>query len=689
MPEQIEKNEAQELAIKTVDGQVLLISCPGSGKTTTMLRRIDYMIKTGIPAEQILMVTFTDAAASEMKERFTKQYGVSSATFSTIHSLCLRIISDGMVIPPRIISGEEQYSLIRDALVGIRIPAWNSKKDILADISAFKNSGKSIEIFSPSILRTEEFRKVFYAYENEKERRAYVDFDDLLLICKKLLSENSGLLEKYRKKYRYIMVDEYQDTNNVQKDIIYLLAGPDGNLCVVGDDDQSIYGFRGANPHIMLDFGKDYPSCKKIDMNINYRSCPEIIHAASNLIENNTQRFAKDIRAFRDGRGDVIYNSANDRAGEIGFIVTEIERLCHGEFPFSKVAILARTNMQMDEIAAVLEKKNIPYRSGDLIPDIYEHFVFGDILAYLKLINGDGNAGDLMRILNRPNRYVSENTIRRMSPLVADPVLSLSNSIFSSDSGRVDELKTLSHQMVSLRETRNLKAQVDGILNLIGYRRFLSDYAKRMDIPDSVLFGKVSYYLSDLNTHRFSDWRQWEYYASRHIMTHKNALQARTKDAVALSTMHRSKGLEWDVVFLVDCCRGVTPSAKAGSGDALEEERRLFYVAATRARETLYVLNYTTKAGAGKEETPVKPSEFIAELQGKLQREREKQVLASQKRSENIEKAVSEFEEGEPKRFRPGMPVRHKTLGNGIVVSKNLFFVNIRFGNQIKMFPLK
>lgn len=689
MPEQIEKNEAQERAIKTVEGQVLLISCPGSGKTTTMLRRINHMIKTGIPAGQILMVTFTDAAALEMKERFIKQYGSSSVTFSTIHSLCLKVMSDHMTSLPRIVSGEEQYSLLKDALVGIRIPAWNSKKDVLSDISALKNSGKPIDSFSPSCLRADAFKKVFDAYECEKERRAYVDFDDLLLICKKLLSENSKLLEKYRKKYRYIMVDEYQDTNGIQKDIIYLLAGPDGNLCVVGDDDQSIYGFRGANPNIMLGFEHDYPSCEKIDMSINYRSRPEIINSARDLIENNKQRFRKDIRPFRDGHGTIIYNSANDRTGEIDFLASEVERITLDNVSLSSMAILARTNMQMEEIAAALEKKNIPYRSGDVIADIYESFIFGDILAYLRLINGDGNTRDLVRIINRPNRYIQESSIHTLVSDAMGTIFALSDSGFTTRGHCDDERKIFYQQIITLRETGSLAAQVDGILNTIGYKRFLNDYAKRTDIPESVLLGKILYYLKDLDTHQFSDYRQWERHASHHIMMHKSALRAKDKNALTLSTMHRSKGLEWDVVFLVDCCSGITPITKANSIEAIEEERRLFYVAATRARETLYVLNYKTKSGSGKENAIVKPSIFIEELQGKLQRERMKQVQAVKKHSENIEKVTSEFEDGEPKRFRPGMSVRHKTLGDGVVVTKNLFFVNIRFGDQIKMFPIK
>ena len=655
MPEQIQENKAQEQAIKTINGQVLLISCPGSGKTTTMLRRIDYMLDSGVPAEQILMVTFTDAAATEMKERFARQYNKTGVTFSTIHSLCLKVIMDGISSPLRIITQQEQYALLRDILIEVRLPATVNRKDILTDISAFKNSGGILASFIPTFIDEDAFKKIYFAYEAEKEKRMFVDFDDLLLICKKLLSENSKLLEKYQSRYRYIMVDEYQDTNNVQKDIIYLLAGSDGNLCVVGDDD---------------------------------RSRPEIINAAKDLIENNKERFSKDIQPFRDGHGSVIYNSSDVRADEINFMIGEIQKLHHENIPYRNMSILSRTNMQMDEIAAALEKNKIPYHSGDVIPDVYEHFIFGDILSYLRLVNGDSSVKDLIRIINRPNRYVQESAVRNLGSASPSIILNIANSIFSEHKRYADELKKFYSQLLIVKEFDSVKEQVVGILNIIGYRHFLEDYAKRVDIPDSVFFDKVSYYIRELETHRFSDYQKWERYAFHHIAQHREKLKSAGKDCVTLSTMHRSKGLEWDVVFLTDCCQGVTPISKASTLEAVEEERRLFYVSVTRARERLYILNYKNKA-IGKKELPIKPSIFIKELNGDVKRERLRQMQLSKNQEDEVKSVISDFEEGEPKRFQVGMPVHHKVFGEGVVVSKNLFFVNIRFGNQLKMIPIK
>lgn len=688
MPEQIQENRAQEQAIKTINGQILLISCPGSGKTTTMLRRIDHMLNVGIPAEQILMVTFTDAAATEMKERFAKQYNKTGVTFSTIHSLCLKVITDSISSPLRIITQQEQYALLKDILIEVRIPATVNRKDILTDISAFKNSGGILDLFIPTFIESDAFKKIYFAYEAEKDKKMFVDFDDLLLICKKLLSENRMILEKYQSKYRYIMVDEYQDTNNIQKDIIYLLTGSDGNLCVVGDDDQSIYGFRGANPRVMLDFEKDYPSCKKIEMSVNYRSRPEIINAAKDLIENNKDRFPKDIQPFRNGHGTVIYNSSDVRADEISFMIGEIKKLHCDNIPYSNISILSRTNMQMDEIAAALEKDKIPYRSGDVIPDVYEHFIFGDILSYLRLINGDGSVKDLIRIINRPNRYVQESTVRNLGSASPTTILNIANSMFSEHKRYADELKKFYSQLIIVKEFDTVKDQVNGILDIIGYRRFLEDYAKRTDIPDSVFFDKASYYIRDLETHRFSDYQKWERYAFYQITQHREKLKNTEKDCVTLSTMHRSKGLEWDVVFLTDCCQGTIPISKASTAEAIEEERRLFYVSVTRAKERLYVLNYKNKT-VGKKKSPVKPSIFIKELNGDVRREQLRQIQLSKNHENVVKSVISDFEEGEPKRFQVGMCIHHKVFGEGIVVSKNLFFLNIRFGNQLKMIPLK
>ena len=384
----MEKNSAQDEAIRTHKGQVLLISCPGSGKTTTMIRRIHSMTEAGIPASSIAMVTFTEAAAREMKDRYHKSYGECGAMFCTIHSLCLKILSQVLGKPPRILSPEDQASLIRSSIRDAKIPAATAVKEIQNDISVFKSKVSDLDTFCPSLLSSEEFLRLYSIYEEKKHEADVMDFDDLLWRCLDSLKKNSRLLKKCQQTYEYIICDEYQDTNHIQKEILYLLAGEQGNLCVVGDDDQSIYSFRGANPDIMLDFKKDFPNAHEIHMDINYRSRPEIITAAKNLIEHNTQRFQKDIQAARNGNGQVIFHSSSGRLEEIEYLAREITRLRTSGIPLSSISVLSRTNQELEDVAAVLESHHLEYSSPEPIRDIYEHFIFTDIMAYLNLIDG-------------------------------------------------------------------------------------------------------------------------------------------------------------------------------------------------------------------------------------------------------------------------------------------------------------
>lgn len=253
---------------------------------------------------------------------------------------------------------------------------------------------------------------MYEMYEAGKKQSDFLDFDDMLCLCKELLINNQRVLKQCRDKYRYIMCDEFQDTNQIQKEILYLLAGRNGNICVVGDDDQSIYGFRGAAPAVMMDFKTDFPDVCEISMDINYRSRPEIITAAKNLIEHNTERFSKDIKAAREGHGEVIFKTLTDRNEELDYLSTTISRIVAAGADPAKIAVLARTNMQLDDVAAEFEQRRINYTSNDAIKDVYEHFIFGDIISYLRVINWVWKPSDLLQVLNKPVRYLREIDFR-------------------------------------------------------------------------------------------------------------------------------------------------------------------------------------------------------------------------------------------------------------------------------------
>lgn len=679
----MEKNSAQDDAIRTHKGQVLLISCPGSGKTTTMIRRIHSMTEAGIPASSIVMVTFTEAAAREMKDRYHKSYGECGAMFCTIHSLCLKILSQVLGKPPRILSPEDQASLIRSSIRDAKIPAATAVKEIQNDISVFKSKVSDLDTFCPSLLSSEEFLRLYSIYEEKKHEADVMDFDDLLWRCLDSLKKNSRLLKKYRQIYQYIICDEYQDTNHIQKEILYLLAGEQGNLCVVGDDDQSIYSFRGANPDIMLDFKKDFPNAHEIHMDINYRSRPEIISAAKNLIEHNTQRFQKDIQAARNGNGQVIFHSSPGRLEEIEYLAREITRLRTSGIPLSSISVLSRTNQELEDVAAVLESHHLEYSSPEPIRDIYEHFIFTDIMAYLNLIDGNFRSEDLIRILNRPGRYLKESAFRNVKEFTETALTDAARSCSSQFHSPVEQVLNLYSDLCGLRG-KTLQEKVSGISNRIGYQRYLDEYAAFTGQDSSSLLEKLNYYVSD--SEHFADRHSWYSAAVSHIHCHRSQMKERTTKGVTLSTMHRSKGLEWDVVFIINCCEGYTPIAKAEKKSELEEERRLFYVAMTRARERLYLLNHTSKPGFKHKKTQVKPSIFLSEIKEDIQwrnKEDQKTGNGGELRRKEIEK---EFKEGAPASFWKGMGVHHKTFGPGTVIQKTLSFVTVRFEEGDKIF---
>lgn len=472
-----------------------------------MIRRIKAMIDAGIDSSSIVMVTFTDAAAVEMKERFFSQYGACGATLCTIHALCLRILSNASDAPFRIIQAHEQLNLLHDCLKSVRIPAGTALKDILADISAFKNSGKSLKEFSPTILKTSEFSHVYQAYETRKKQSDFLDFDDMFCLCKDLLTNNQRVLKQCRNKYRYIMCDEYQDTNQIQKEILYLIAGRDGNICVVGDDDQSIYGFRGALPVIMMDFKKDYPGVCEISMDINYRSKPEIITAAKKLIEHNTERFSKDIKAAREGHGDVIYKTLTNRKEELNYLSAMIGRLTAAGSDPAKIAILARTNMQLDDIAAELERCRIGYTSNDAIKDVYEHFIFTDILSYLRVINWVWSANDLLQILNKPVRYFREIDFRGTKDLSLDTLINNVRKNPNCRNTNVDAVIKFFDDIHALQDM-SLADQVKGIAERIGYRTHLIDYARNAELNDDFLTAKLDYFINDAK--QYSSIDEWQ-----------------------------------------------------------------------------------------------------------------------------------------------------------------------------------
>lgn len=665
MMQNLQKNQAQEEAIHTLDGQLLLISCPGSGKTTTMLRRIDYMVQQGVDPKHILMVTFTDAAATEMKKRFRSQYGAYPVTFCTIHALCLRVLHLSGMAPITIMDASTRMDALHYA-ARISHCILEDFKDVTNDISRFKNTG-SYEKRSEQALSDQQFLAFVKGYETYKEEHKLLDFDDMLVKGKQILETTPRLLNALKKQFTHIICDEYQDTNPIQRDILYLMAGEHGNLCVVGDDDQSIYGFRGAVPSIMMDFQKDYPKCKTIRMSTNYRSVPGIIGPASMMIKYNRMRFDKDILASRPEApgGKVYYDVYQDREAEISDLVKMIKAASASGY--QNCAVLARTNMQLEQVSEAFMREKVPFTSKDVVSDIYEHWSFQDLCSYLSLADGSGTMNDLKRILNRPLRYVPLSAFHpeRVSYQYEDGQVLRA---FSDLKPYVlDNVLDLVYHIKKLRKLP-FAERIPYIMSEIGYDRYLEQYTEKAGLADVSLFAKCEVFKRDAAT--CVDLTDWKQYAKNHIYSFRQSAKEHKEDGVILATMHRSKGLEWDHVFIIDCCDGIVPFQRKKEEPLTdadrEEERRLFYVACTRAKESLHVMRYSGRTGKRGGHINVPASPFLQELRTSPKQavtQAEKDALHAKTRKT----VLSGFKGADISSFQPGDLISHDIYGNGRV----------------------
>lgn len=673
-------NKEQEEAINTIDGALLIVSCPGSGKTTTMLRRIQNMIEHGISPNNILMVTFTEAAAREMRERFEKQSGRSGVLFCTLHSLCLRIINvSGKRKGYHIIDAQESNEFVRSAVRNSGL-YLEDLKNIKNDISRFKNTGDKTK-------RTEanaddrQFMSIVKYYEDEKSDHLALDFDDLLIVARELLENNSALRDRFSEQYKYIICDEYQDTNPIQKDVLYLLSKKYGNLCVVGDDDQSIYGFRGATPDLMLSFPHDFPNCKVIRMGTNYRSIPSIISPSGKMIMLNRKRFDKKIEANRSGSGEISFESYETREAEMDALSEYITGMMKNHENLKTIAILARTNQELEEVALKFTEEKIPFIAKEALSDLYESWMFKDICAYLRIASGTFNRSDVIRVINRPKRYVDVRPLMNCA-ISKEGIL---NAYRGSKGYVMDNLFDFFTDIDTLR-MKSYSERVAYILDMIGYRKYVHDYCAAAGASIAIHDNRLNVFMNE--SKRFSDENAWMKYAVSHVMRFKESLKEKENNGVILSTMHRSKGLEWDHVLIIDCCDGNVPLMHGGKIDDVEEERRLFYVACTRAKNDLHILSYLKTPDAKGELKNCTPSSFVSELRHICNSMKE-DVLREKRLKEKEQTAFQDFSNLDLKSLSAGMNVNHTLYGCGKVMSVKPTFFTVRFSSGIKMFGKK
>ena len=592
----MKKNEAQEKAIHTINGQLIIVACPGSGKTTTLIRRIHHMItECKISSEHILMITFSNAAAREMRERYHKTYGVDGVTFSTIHSMCFAIL--------RKFGGYKNENILTDQRSFFYEKLRYNKKindkeefinSLLTELSVIKNNQIPLEGYQPKCCNDKKFfTDLLNAYEKYKSDLSLVDFDDMLIKAYQIMQEDPDCLAWLRNQYQYIQVDEYQDVNYIQRDIVYLLAGENGNLAVVGDDDQSIYGFRGAQPQIMLDFKKTYPNAVEVHMGTNYRSCKEIIKSSGKLISKNKNRFEKKFVGEKKGMGKITMLMTKDRMEEITKISQMIKKeVLKGN---TDIAVLYRTNHQAEAVANAFLNAGIEFHCNDKINNRYEHWMFEDIQAFYNLANNKSKypQRDIARVLNHPNRFLFDTAYFKAG--LDKQKMRRAAFKNTSDSWKCQKALDGIEDFFFILDRLAGLTPYEFLLRLerVGYLTYLQEYADFRNVEKSELMDIWDQYKADAKEN--NDWNKWGHY----IVRYKKAIEksSHCKEGVTLSTMHSAKGLEWGTVYVIDCVENICPYNKKGVDTDLEEERRLFYVAMTRAKENLYLCTYKTKNG--------------------------------------------------------------------------------------------
>ena len=601
-------NKTQAKAVSHKDGPCLVLAGPGSGKTLTIVNRIKYLIeKCNVRPEEILVVTFTRFAAQEMKNRLCSLMGKKNlpVTAGTFHGIFYGILRcTYRMSGQNILSEEEKYQLLREVISRQEAEVSDEEDfilDIAAEIGKIKNNRLDVEEYVPEKCSTETFREIYSRYEEERKQRRKIDFDDMLVLCYNLLSSRPEVLEGWQRKFRYILIDEFQDINRIQYDVIRLLALPQNNLFVVGDDDQAIYGFRGADSELMFQFRKDYPQADQILLGMNYRSTEYIVRNSLKVIRHNERRFEKQLEAYRKGGACLHVQELADPAEEAEYILDEIEKCISDGVRPEDIAVLFRIHTDAGPVAEALVERRIPFQMKEHLPNIYNHFIGKDIQAYFRLAMGERRRQDFLQVMNRPKRYIGRDSLAGRAVSFEDIRNHYCDKEWMMD--RIDQFEWDVKMLAKMAPY----AAIQYIRKRIGYDDFLRDYAFSHNIPRTDLTEVIEEIAEAARPYRTLE--EW----FRHVEEYTHILQEKQKkdnpEGVRLMTIHAAKGLEFHTVFILDANEGRIPYKKARTDAQTEEERRLFYVAMTRAREKLTVCYVKTKSG---KETA--PSRFVDEL---------------------------------------------------------------------------
>ena len=606
-------NHAQTEAVAHNKGPCMVLAGPGSGKTLTIAKIIEYLImKHKVRPEEILVITFTKYAAWEMKNRTRSICGPSSyaVTFGTFHGIYYGILKWAYRLnQSNLLSDEEKYRILREILPGIdwdQEPEADEEKDYLQELAIeignVKNNCMDIEEYEPVKYTTEKFRKLYRTYEETKKKYRKIDFEDMLIQCRDLFMKRPDILKKWQEKFQYILVDEFQDVNQAQYDVVRMLAAPQDNLFVVGDDDQSVYGFRGAKPGIMKEFMKDYPKARQILLDVNYRSSGYIVKGALRVIGNNKIRFEKKIEAFRKPDETVHVQEVKDPVQEAEYVLERIREYREKGVSYTEMAVLYRTNVDARAMSELMTEYQIPFVMKEHLNNIYEHFIALDMISYLRLSQGEYDRKYFLQIANRPNRYLTRESMK-----TGNVSYESLRRYYRDKDWMVDRIDQLEWDMKMICD-KTPYAAIQYIRKRMGYDEFLKEYAAYRKISSEDLFAVLEEIWQ--NSKGYGTIKEWfEHIESYGKMLKEQNKKNGEKEGVNLMTMHAAKGLEFDTVFVIEANEGSCPYKKATADEEIEEERRLFYVAMTRAKRKL-VISYV-KEKNGKD---LLPSRFVSEL---------------------------------------------------------------------------
>lgn len=635
-------NDQQAEAVQTTEGPLLIMAGAGSGKTRVLTHRIAYLIdEKMINPWNILAITFTNKAAREMRERAVALNPATSETLiATFHSMCVRILRReadhiGYNRNFTIVDPGEQRTLMKRILKNLNLDPkkWNERA-ILGTISNAKNDLLDEIAYEHQAgdMYTQIVAKCYKAYQEELRRSEAMDFDDLIMMTLRLFDKNPDVLAYYQQRYQYIHVDEYQDTNHAQYQLVKLLASRFKNICVVGDADQSIYGWRGADMQNILDFEKDYPEAKVVLLEENYRSTKKILQAANEVIKNNRNRRPKKLWTQNDEGEQIVYYRANDERDEAVFVASTIDNIVREKVKnFKDFAVLYRTNAQSRTIEEALLKSNIPYTMVGGTK-FYSRKEIRDVISYLNLIANTSDNISFERVVNEPKRGVGPGTLEKLRNFAYEQNMSLldasANIMLSPIKGKAAQgvydfanmILNLRDQLDGLSITDTVEAILDksGYLDALSMQQTLESQSRIENIEE---FMSVTKNFDETNTDGTEDETGIDRLGR---FLNDLALIADTDDGeveaaeVTLMTLHAAKGLEFPVVFLIGMEEGVFPLSRASEEpDELEEERRLAYVGITRAEEILFLTNANTRTLFGKTGYN-RPSRFLREISDDL-----------------------------------------------------------------------